>query len=95
MDDLRLLGFSVSPNPKKKFRAFFSNGKHTDFGDSSMEDYTQHHDRRRRELYRHRHAKDLKTHDPTRAGYLSYYILWGDSRDIDRNITKYKDIFGL
>jgi hypothetical protein len=41
-----------------------------------MQDYTQHHDAERRERYRARHQKDLKT-DQTRAGYLSFYVLWG------------------
>jgi len=26
--------------------------------------------------YRRRHIKDLETKDPTRPGYLSYYLLW-------------------
>jgi len=95
MDDLRLIGLSLSPNKKKKFRAYFSNGKHTDFGDSSMEDYTQHHDKARRALYRRRHAKDLKTGDPTRAGYLSYFLLWGDSKDLAVNLRVFKHLYDL
>ena len=29
---------------------------------------------------RKRHKKDLDTNDPTRAGFLSYYILWNKSK---------------
>jgi len=84
-----------SPNSKKKWRAVFSNGKHTDFGDSSMEDYTQHGDKKRRHNYILRHIKDLNTNDPTKAGYLSLFILWGRSTDINKNIKLYKDTFNL
>ena len=84
-----------SPNSKKKWRAVFSNGKHTDFGDSSMEDYTQHGDKKRRYNYILRHIKDLNTNDPTKAGYLSLFILWGNHTDINKNIKLYKETFNL
>ena len=90
-----LEGISESPKKTKKYRAYFSNGKHTDFGDSSMEDYTEHHDKARRDAYRSRHKKDLKTHDPTRAGFLSWFLLWGESTDISENIDLYKYIFNM
>jgi len=64
-------------------------------GDNSMEDFTQHHDTKRRANYRSRHAKDLKTGDPTRAGFISYYCLWGNSTSIRENIASYKSRFGL
>lgn len=69
--------------------------KTTNFGDSSAQDYTQHGDKERREKYRSRHAKDLRTKDPMRAGYLSYYILWGASKDIKKNISAYKKRFNF
>jgi hypothetical protein len=60
-----------------------------------MEDYTQHHNKARRLLYLKRHAKDLSTGDPTRAGFLSYYILWGPSASLAANVRSYKARFGL
>ena len=39
--------------------------------------------------------KDLKTGDYKRAGYLSYYILWGDSTSRKINIDSYKRRFKL
>jgi hypothetical protein len=30
-----------------------------------------------------------------RAGYLSYYILWGDSTSMKKNIASYKKKFDL
>lgn len=66
-----------SPNPTKKWRACFSDGRHTDFGSAQMSDYTLHHDRARKKRYQQRHIGDLRTGDPTRPGFLSWYILWG------------------
>ena len=44
--------------------------------------------------YRARHEKDLETKDFTRAGYLSYYLLW-DKPTIGASITSYKNRFRL
>ena len=53
------------------------------------------HDKEQRARYRKRHAKDLDTNDPTKAGYLSYYVLWGDSTSVKTNISHYKNKFNL
>jgi hypothetical protein len=92
---MKLVSITKSPNDKKKFRASFSNGKHTDFGDSTAQDYTQTHDKERRFQYWRRHLKDLKTEDPTRAGYLSLFILWGFSTNMEHNIQSYRSMFNL
>lgn len=96
---MKLLSIVKSPDPKKKFRATFEldNGtqKHTDFGSAGMDDYTLTKDKEQRERYRARHMKDLKTNDPSRAGYLSMHILWGDSTSIFENIKLYKKRFNL
>tara|TARA_R110000824_G_scaffold221932_2_gene409077 strand:- start:327 stop:617 length:291 start_codon:yes stop_codon:yes gene_type:complete len=88
-----------SNKPGKKLMAIFTrdNGrtKTTHFGASGMDDYTLTKDKERRRLYRQRHKKDLSTKDPTRAGYLSYYILWGESTSRQENIKKYKSRFNL
>jgi Family of unknown function (DUF5754) len=83
-----------SPLPQKKWRAIFQDGTHTDFGDSTMQDYTQHHDTQRRANYKSRHSKDLETGDPRRAGFLSYYLLWGQSTSLQENLRHYKQRFG-
>ena len=96
---MKLIDVQRSDRQGKKYVALFSTDKgrtkSTHFGDSNMEDYTQHHDKERRERYRSRHQKDLKTDDPTRAGYLSYYLLWGDSKSLKKNIATYKQLFNL
>jgi len=92
---MKLLKIEKSPKPSKKFRAFFDNGKHTDFGASGMSDYTIHHDKERRKRYIQRHLKDLDTNDPTKPGFLSMFVLWGSSTNINDNIKRYKKIFNL
>jgi len=75
----KLISVVKSPNPAKKWRATFKDGdkeKHTDFGQADAPDFTLTGDEARRDAYRKRHAKDLDTGDYTRAGYLSYYLLW-------------------
>jgi len=89
-----------SPKKDKKLRAVFKDKdgkvvKQTDFGAKGMSDYTIHKDKDRRERYRKRHKKDLDTGDFRRSGYLSYYILWGDSSDLDTAIKDYKKRFKL
>ena len=87
----------------KKWKAIFyasdSSGdkkiKTTQFGDSRYEDYTQHKDKKRRDKYRLRHKKDLSKGNYMSAGFLSYYILWGESAALKTNINKYKKMFKL
>ena len=95
---MKLLRVVKSDRPGKKWKAVFDNDgrtKTTHFGAAGMQDYTQHHDKERRERYRERHRKDLETGDPTRAGFLSYYLLWGDSTSFDANLASYRRRFGL
>ena len=96
---MKLLSVTESNKPEKKMMAIFEqeNGrkKTTHFGAKGMDDYTKTHDKEQRERYRTRHAKDLETGDPTRAGLLSYYILWGDSTSMKANIASYKKRFNL
>jgi len=69
--------------------------RHTDFGASGMDDYLHTGDKEQRKRYRERHKKDMETGDPTRAGYLSMFILWGDSRSFEQNLAAYKRRFGV
>lgn len=95
---MRLLSVTESSKPDKKFTAVFDDDgrkKTTHFGAAGMDDYTITKDKTQRALYRQRHAKDLKTNNPTRAGFLSYYILWGDSVSLKKNIDSYVKRFDL
>ncbi len=83
----------------KKYSATFTydDGKKkvTHFGSAGMDDYTITKNKEQRKRYRSRHRKDLKTNDPTRAGYLSWYLLWGESTSLRDNIRSYKKRFNL
>jgi len=68
--------------------------KTTSFGLKGASDYTIHGDLERRNRYRDRHAKDLETNDPTRAGYLSYYVLW-NLPSLSASIADYRKRFHL
>jgi hypothetical protein len=100
---MKLLRIEPAQNPKKKYRAIFIDhptGRHKaiEFGASGMDDYTLTHNKEQRERYRARHAKDLKTANNQTgigAGALSYYILWGDSTSMNKNIAEYKKMFNL
>ena len=90
--NIKLLSIKKSPKSHKKLRATFEvNGKKrtTDFGAAGMSDYTRHHDKKRRSRYIKRHSKDLRTNDPTRAGYLSMYVLW-NKPTVKQSISDYK-----
>lgn len=84
-----LLRLEPANDGKHKYIAYFKDGRKTRFGAEGYQDFTLTGDIKRREAYRQRHAKDLNTNDPYRAGYLSYYILWGDSTSIAKNIKDY------
>ena len=52
-----------SPNPQKKFRAIFENGRKVDFGGRGYTDYTIHKDPMRMRLYVQRHGGDVPDGD--------------------------------
>tara|TARA_R110000803_G_scaffold172016_1_gene234916 strand:+ start:287 stop:577 length:291 start_codon:yes stop_codon:yes gene_type:complete len=96
---MKLIKVVKSTNLKKKYDALFKDKdgkeKKISFGASGYGDYTITKNKEQRERYRKRHEKDLKTNDPTRAGYLSRFLLWGDSTNLKKNIQDYKKKFKL
>jgi hypothetical protein len=96
---MKLVSVSSSDRPGKKLKAVFKDEKTgrtktTHFGAAGMDDYTKTKDTEQRARYRARHSKDLKG-DATRAGYLAYYILWGESTSISANVASYKRRFNM
>ena len=97
------MNITKSNAKNKKFTAVFSHYKDgkkvkiktTQFGDSRYESYNQHRDKARRKLYKDRHRKDLAKGNYMDAGYLSYYLLWGESVALKTNISNYKKRFKL
>ena len=49
----------------------------------------------KRRQYLARHKFDLVTKDPLRAGYLSYYVLWGNSKSVKQNLKDYLTKFNI
>lgn len=96
---MRLVAVEKLTDDTHKYKAVFENDnggtKSVKFGLSGYGDYLTTGNESQRTLYRLRHNKDLKTNDPTRAGYLSMFLLWGDSTSLARNVSSYKKRFGL
>ena len=95
---MKLLRVEKLSGDTHKYKEVFDNDgrtKSTKFGASGMDDFTLAKNVEQRDRYRTRHAKDLQTNDPTRAGYLAYYLLWGDSTSLQKNISAYKAKFNL
>jgi len=91
---LKLIKIVKSPKKEKKYRAYFSNGKHTDFGAANYSDFTKHKDPARKERYIKRHRSRENWKDPTTAGALSLYILW-NKPTFRASVADYKRRFKL
>ena len=90
--NLKLIKIQKLKSGDKKYEAIFErNGKtiKRKFGAKGMSDFTIHKDKERREKYINRHKKDLRTNDPSRAGFLSMYILW-NKPSFKSSLTDYK-----
>ena len=95
---MRLVKVTPTDAPHKYAAVFETDAGRTrtvKFGAAGMDDYTITHDKEQRDRYRKRHQKDLRTNDPTRAGYLSRFLLWGDSTSMAENISAYRKRFDL
>lgn len=91
---VKLLKIVKSPNTLKKYRAYFDNGRHTDFGASGYEDFTTHKDVDRRNRYDMRHKKHENWNDPFSAGALSKWILW-NKPSFEASVADYKKRFNM
>ena len=100
---------SKKENKKYDAYFLLDNGKEkvVSFGQSGARDYTLINDKTSefylpkvldrnvtKASYRRRHEKDLLTKDPTRAGYLSYFLLW-NKKTLGGSIKYYKNKFKL
>jgi len=95
---MKLLSVEPSDKADKKYVATFEkdDGKQKKmyFGAAGMNDFTLTGDKEARERYITRHAKNLNTGDPTRAGFLSYYLLW-NKPTLKASIADYKKRFNM
>jgi hypothetical protein len=91
----------ADPKTKKRFTAIFrlhKGGKVikiTHFGQRGGKTYIDEGIKKKRTAFRARHKRDLETKDFKRAGFLSYYLLWGDNTTLKKNIDDYKKKFNL
>lgn len=79
----------------KRYMATFENGTKIHFGLKDGQTYIDHMDKDKRSAYLKRHAKNENWDDPYTAGSLSRFIAWGDSTNINKNISDFKKRFNL
>ena len=94
---LKLISIKKSPKKDKKYVATFSRDgriKQTHFGSAGYSDFNKHRDPARKKRYINRHKKRENWRDPTSAGALSRYILWGKP-SLRASISDYKKRFHL
>ena len=77
-----------------KYVAVFDDGTHTSFGALGYEDYTQHGDKKRKQLYLYRHRKNEDWSNPKTAGALSRWILW-NKPTLEESINNYIKKFNM
>jgi hypothetical protein len=80
-----------SPVKTKRFRAIMDNGKKFDFGYEGAFTYLDGADDKVRAAYRKRHyanktEKELIDNLVPSASLLSYYVIWGETRDAKKNV---------
>ena len=96
---MKLLKVEESTDGKHKLQALFllDNGKThlTKFGQKGSYSRIDGADEDIRERYLARHKGDIENTSPLTRGNLSYYITWGESKDIKRNIADYKRRFNV
>ena len=87
---MKIVNITHSPLKTKRFRIYLDNNKHYDFG-SKGQTYIDHQDKTKRHNYQMRHY-NLKREQPfiknliPSPALFSYFILWGESSDIMKNI---------
>jgi hypothetical protein len=94
---MKLLNIEKSKNKNKRYTAIFEIDdkiKKISFGSSKYENYLIHRDKTRQKRYRARHKHD-NINNPLSAGALSWYILWGESTNLNENIKSFKNKFNL
>lgn len=83
--------FGPSTRRDKRFMVVFNDGTTTHFGDPTRDSYPFHQDRARKIRYMQRHQRDLETGDMRRAGFLSWYVLWGYP-DLNQSLEAYRSL---
>lgn len=94
----KIIKLVKSPRKNKRYRVYLENNEYFDFGLDGGNTYIDHGNKKKRDNYRKRHlGNDTEKHliknlIPSSA-LFSYYILWGDSTDINKNINILNKMF--
>ena len=96
---MKLVSIVRTPNKRKEFIATFAldNGKNkvVRFGTNSNYVLNKNKTVKDRVNYRKRHRANERWSNPLTPGSLSRYILWGESRSLQKNISAFKSRFKL
>lgn len=94
---MKLLSIKKSKAKGKKWTATFlidDKERVVHFGATGYLDYTIGATDKQREAYLSRHDKE-KNQPANTAGALSYWVLWGESRSMNKNIEAFKKRYKL
>ena len=80
---------------KNKGECKGSNMTSTHFGAKNSKTYLDHGDDKKREDYIKRHKVNENFNNPTSAGALSRFLLWGDYKTLKQNILAFKKRFNI
>lgn len=95
---MKIINIESSNLKTKRFKIELDNNKKYNFGLKGGSTYLDHKDKIKRENYRRRHLGNPKEKQliegltPSPA-LFSYYILWGDSTNINTNIRTLNKLF--
>jgi len=85
-----------SKNKNKRFTAVFTDGTLTNFGLKGASTYIDGiRTKQERDNYLKRHKVNENWNNAKTAGALSAGLLWGRSKDLNKNINEYKHKFKL
>jgi hypothetical protein len=97
---MKLIKVTESPLATKKLRAHFEDDDrkfHVDFGLKGSNSYIDGASDKTRENYIKRHSVLEKAYwnVPSTPAALSRFVIWGDSRSLQKNVSAFKKKFGL
>lgn len=88
-----------SPQEQKRFQAIFTreNGKtkKVNFGSKGANTFIDGADEKVKDAYLARHRVNENWNDPTTAGALARWIIWGNSNNVNKNVVAFKKKFNL
>jgi hypothetical protein len=92
-----IIQIEESPLKYKRYRVFLDNGKHYDFGYKYGTTYIDGASELTRTNYRKRHLANKTEKERIEnlidsSALFSYYLLWGESRDLIKNIYSLNEL---